>query len=71
SSSSSNGSSSSSSSGDGINASASGGSSYTNSDSSTCNESRTLQEEAVVKPHQLRELNDGEMVAWYRGEAWR
>ncbi|EKF9707695.1 TPA: type IV secretory system conjugative DNA transfer family protein [Vibrio cholerae] len=71
SSSSSNGSSSSSSSGDGINASASGGSSYTNSDSSTFNESRTLQEEAVVKPHQLRELNDGEMVAWYRGEAWR
>ena len=38
---------------------------------SATNLAKSLTEEAVIKPHQLRELAAGQMVCWYRGEAWR
>ncbi|NQY64742.1 MAG: type IV secretory system conjugative DNA transfer family protein [Alteromonadaceae bacterium] len=32
---------------------------------------KQLQEEAVIKPHELQELPDGQMVCMYRGESWK
>lgn len=33
--------------------------------------SKQLQEEAIIKPHELQELPDGQMVCMYRGESWK
>lgn len=33
--------------------------------------SKQLQEEAIIKPHELQELRDGQMVCMYRGESWK
>lgn len=32
---------------------------------------KQLQEEQVIKPHELQELPDGQMVCMYRGESWK
>ncbi len=32
---------------------------------------KQLQEEPVIKPHELQELPDGQMVCMYRGDAWK
>jgi len=33
--------------------------------------SKQLQEEATIKPHELQELPDGQMVCMYRGDSWK
>lgn len=49
------------------------GSSISNGHSKGLNHQRTkqLQEEAVIKPHELQELVDGQMVCMYRGDSWK
>lgn len=47
--------------------------SSSSSDSEGMNHQKTkqLQEEALIKPHELQELPDGKMVCMYRGDSWK
>lgn len=49
----------------------SGGSSSSGSEGMNHQKTKQLQEEAVIKPHELQELPDGQMVCMYRGESWK